>query len=193
VNWQQRIWRLPATRWVLVGSSALLLVFDAYDVSIFPKGSVDPAVVGSVGDWVAGFATAGAVAVAGYGLRTDRRRIEAEEVTRRNAAASEVYAWLERPHLRPGRVRDVVLVTLNQTSVPIYDWALSIEGLPDVALGPNQLGPILPGERHHNVSKAAADLEENSAELVRVAISFQTSLGIRVSRGFEGLIHEVTA
>ena len=189
MNALKRLWRHPASRWALLGTSVLLLVLDAYDVTIFPRGAVDPVVVGAVGDWVVGSATAGAVAVAGYGLRVDRRRTEDAKRTRDEASASEVYVWLERPHLRPGNRSDAVLVTVNRTSVPIYRWKLTIEGFPRVGVHEGAFGPILPGERHLNLGpEIAAALDESGSERTRVAITFQTSLGSQVTRSFEGSI-----
>ncbi|MFG1896789.1 hypothetical protein ACGFIP_22540 [Micromonospora zamorensis] len=166
-----------------------LLMMDAFNVSIFPRGAVDPNRAGNIGEWFAGTATAGAVIVAATGLRRDRLRVELERERRERAAAGDVYAWVESRRLRPGR-KSYVLVLVNRTPSPVFDWEASLEG-ESSALSHDTHGPILPGER-------MIELDEDHFALVpaqsppKSALSFTTSLGTRLLRESSGILSEVT-
>ncbi len=166
----------------------VLLALDAYNVSLFPRGTVDPVRIGNLGDWFTGVATAGAVAIAASGLRRDRVRVEDERKDAERDKAGELYVWLEQRRLRPGRASSV-LSLVNRTPVPVYEWQVEIEDLPGASIDQSAFGPILPGEK--TIELEADDFEGlRHIDGSRAAISFESSIGLRLRRGFDGALSE---
>ncbi|MET8692039.1 hypothetical protein ABZV65_05775 [Streptomyces bauhiniae] len=183
-----RAWRSMWSRWILLAVVCLLLAMDAYGVSFFGGGRVDPDRVGNLGDWFAGIATAGAVIVAGSGLRRDRIEAELARVQRERAATGEVYSWIEFRRLRPGR-RTPVLLVVNRTTSPVYDWEVTLAGCRHRPVGHETHGPLLPEARVIELDED--DLGGATAGPVKTTVSFTSSLGKKLTRDSNGLLTEV--
>jgi hypothetical protein len=166
----------------------LLFGMQAYDVSFFPRGAIDPAQVGTLGDWFVGFATVGAVVIAVAQLRSDRARAEDERRRREVALASEVYSWVESRRLHPGRMSQV-LVLVNRTPSPVYDWSASLDGASQVIANGESSGPILPGERLIELDEERFPVVPHGPTL-KTTIDFVTSLGAKFTRDSNGNLAE---
>ena len=166
----------------------VLLALQAYDVSLFPRGAIDPARVGTLGDWFSGLATGGAVVIAVAQLRSDRARAEEERRRREVARASEVYSWAEARQLHPGRMSQV-LVLANRTSSPVYDWSVSIDGASQSMASDESAGPLLPGERLIELDEEKFPLLPHGPTL-KTTIDFASSLGTRFTRDSNGNLEE---
>ncbi|MCD9878581.1 hypothetical protein [Streptomyces guryensis] len=184
-----RAWRSVWSRWTLLAVVCLLLTMDAYGVSFFGSGRIDPKRVGDLGEWFAGAATAGAVIMAASGLRRDRIESELARDRRERAATGEVYSWVELRQLRPGRKTPVLLV-VNRTTSPIYDWKVTLIGCRHRPVSHETHGPLLPEARVIELDED--DLAHPTASSpVKTMVSFTSSVGKRLKRDSSGLLTEV--
>lgn len=184
-----RAWRSVWSRWILLAAVCLLLTMDAYGVSFFGSGRIDPKRVGVLGEWFAGAATAGAVIMAASGLRRDRVESELARDRREREATGEVYSWVELRQLRPGR-RTPVLLVVNRTTNPIYDWEVTLIGCRHRSISHATHGPLLPESRVVELDEDSLAHTTASAP-VKTTVSFTTSVGKRLKRDSSGLLAEV--
>jgi hypothetical protein len=184
-----RVWRSALIRWILLGAVLLLLGMNAYQVSFFSSGTIDPSRVGDLGEWFAGVATAGAVIVAGSSLRRGRIEGELAQDRRDRAATGEVHSWVEMRQLRPGR-RNPVLVVVNRTAHPIYDWEVMLIGSRHHPISHETHGPLLPEARSIELDEDDLAYTPNSSP-VKTTVAFTSALGKRLMRDSSGLLTEV--
>jgi hypothetical protein len=184
-----RVWRLALTRWILLMATCLLLSMDAYHLSFFPPGSIDPNRVGTLGQWFSGIATASAVIIAGSSLRRGRVEAELAQDRRDRAATGEVHSWVEPRQLRPGR-KSLVLLVVNRTTNPIYDWEVTLVGSRHRPISHETHGPLLPEARVIDLDEEDLVHQADSAP-VKTTVSFTSALGKRLMRDSNGLLTEV--
>ena len=184
------VWRSPGMKWGLLFSTAILLLLNFYHLSIFPLGPYDPAAAGDVATWVTGLLTSGAVIVAGLGLRAQRIKAAAEDAQREKESTGDFYSWIETRQLRPGQVTDV-LVLMNRTKQPIYEWAVRVGGVGVAPIARSSShGPVVPGERTIELSSRALGTD-TSKLFDDLSIEFTSSEGKFFLRDNRGRLSEV--
>ena len=200
-----KFWNNPYSKWVLLVTIAILLLFDFYNIDVFTTRSIHPKVFGTVGSWVGSILTALAVLIAAEGLRSDRlkteraalekqrmelNRIMKEDQARADATKQEVgriFAWLSvRQDAITNTIESAELNVVNQTELPVYQWNVIFEGESDSRWGAKSLGPVVPGRHRYSIDDRllVAKMEEGSVP--RVTIEFEASNGEKLVRDYGG-------
>lgn len=188
-----RFWRSAAMRWILLLTVLFLTLLDFYGLSLLPLGPVDYERFGNLGSWFQGFLTIAVVAIAALTLRSERQKqlaaLEQREQQARDAHradAGRVYGWLDQK-VDPGRgtPRAVRAVFVNDTTIPVYEWILEVEGHEEMKLSHADHGPLLPGTRYVDPDSASWRRLAGSS-LPRTRIEFTASTGERLGRSFLG-------
>lgn len=144
-----------------------------------PRISLDPDVVGTLGDWVAAAATFSAVVVSLYQSGSARRE-------QRHRELRDVAVWVE-PFETAGGGREWQLLVANGTKFPIVRWWIELTKSEDAHICSSSLGTLVPGQSRFRLADDGAMQES------LVGLHFEDRAGMGWLVDIQGHFHHSSA
>lgn len=189
-----RMWSSQYSKYYLLAAFVAVVIANLLDVRIVGFGKLDAEATSAIGTWFSGMLTVITIAIAAQTFRHDRQRTDAAsikdaaaELERQRMAAGAVFSWLKLDwdHVIDAP-RSFTLHFSNQTSAPVYEWSLEVEGGAELTCSNTTHGPILPGGSDFRMSDDGWVRLAKRGKVVRVGLRFLSTTNEMMLRRFDG-------